>query len=181
LNTYIGLQRLYLSGNYLTADHIRVLSDSLKEHNLLKALFLSVNNFGNEGALYLAQALTENTHLEELSVASCGIGTTGLSTLIEALSDHKTLKYLDLGYASSTVVLQGKANCIDDAVAEKLLDLLYKNTNIVYLNLSKTGLPEKYKAAFTSFENRTIVMDKVKTDNKFVAHSHSKAIKSVYR
>jgi Ran GTPase-activating protein (RanGAP) involved in mRNA processing and transport len=181
LNTYIGLERLYLSGNYLTDNHIRCLSDSLKEHNLLKALFLSVNNFGDEGAQYLAQALSENTHLEELSVASCGIGTAGFSAMIEALYDHKTIKYLDLGYASSTVVLQSKANCIDDFIAEKLLDLLYKNPNIVYLNLSKTGLPEKYKAAFANFENRTIVMDKMKTDNKFVAHPHSKAIKSVYR
>lgn len=176
-----SIERLYLSGNYLTPQYIGHLSATLAENKSLKALFLSVNNFGDEGATLLAKGLAHNTTLEELSVASCGLQKMGIIQLLEGLSNNKNLKYLDLGYASSTRVLQSKGNEISDKAAEKLLIFIEASPQLVYINLVKTKLSETYKRLFSNILNKNIVIDGQNNKITRQPHPDSQAIKSVYR
>jgi Ran GTPase-activating protein (RanGAP) involved in mRNA processing and transport len=175
------VERLYLSGNYLTINHLKKLGNMLAHNTALKALFVSVNAFGDEGAKYLAHGLAKNAILEELSVASCGIRADGMVALVEGLSKYKNLTYLDAGYASSTRALHSQANEIDDLAAEKLLQLVEKSPKLTHVSLAKTNISAAYKAQFANLKEKNIVMDGFTHKNAFPAHPHSKAIKSVYR
>lgn len=176
-----SLERLYLSGNYLNSTHLESFADVLKSNNTLKALFISVNNFADEGAIHLAEGLKDNNGLEELSIASCGIQEKGMLHLIKALENHKSIKYLDLGYAPSTRILQSQSNEISDLVAEKLLELLEKLPNLIYLNLTKTNLSAQYKPKFLEYQGKTIIIEGAPNKNTFNSHPDAQSIKSVYR
>lgn len=177
-----SIERLYLSGNYLTPQYIRHLSAALERNKTIKALFLSVNNFGDEGADFLAKSLAQNTVLEELSVASCGLQEAGIISLLDALENNKNLKHLDLGYASSTRVLKSKGNEISDKATQKLLKFIEESPQLEYLNLVKTNLSGSNKSLFSNYPNKKIVIDGQNNDNKKIKiHPDSQAIKSVYR
>ncbi|MBC9928875.1 ribonuclease inhibitor [Chitinophaga qingshengii] len=104
------IERLYLSGNYLTADMMLPVSDMLAANKHLKALFLSVNNIGDKGVANLMPGLKQNTTLEQLSLSSCGIEAEGMQLLHSLLSTRPYLKWVDLGYAPSTKALGAKGN-----------------------------------------------------------------------
>jgi Ran GTPase-activating protein (RanGAP) involved in mRNA processing and transport len=176
------IERLYLSGNYLTPpQYMAHLAAVLAHNKTLKALFVSVNNFGDEGAALLAKGLAQNTTLEELSVASCGLKEAGIVCLLEALASNKNLKHLDFGYASSTRVLQSKGNEISDVSAQRLLEFIENSPQLASLNLSKTRIPNTYKDIFASFTHINIRIDGFKNSKTVEPHPDSKAIKSVYR
>jgi Ran GTPase-activating protein (RanGAP) involved in mRNA processing and transport len=176
-----SLERIYLSGNYLKVNQIETLSKALAQNTTLKALFLSVNDFENDGAKFLAEGLAQNTTLTELSLASCGISEEGFLALIKAFSRNPNLAYVDFGYASSTRVLQAKANDISNHSAEKLFEWAKNAANLKYLNLSKTNLSEKYKTLFANLQGKCVVMEGVSYQNNYLPHPDSQAIKSVYR
>lgn len=104
------VERLYLSGNYLTADMMIPVSDMLIANKHLKSLFLSVNNIGDKGVAHLVRGLQQNTTLEQLSLSSCGIEAEGMQLLHDLLSARPYLKWIDLGYAPSTKALGAKGN-----------------------------------------------------------------------
>jgi Ran GTPase-activating protein (RanGAP) involved in mRNA processing and transport len=175
------IERLYLSGNYLTPQYIAHLADVLEHNKTLKALFVSVNNFGDEGASHLAKGLAKNTTLEELSVASCGLKEVGIISLLDALVCNKNFKHLDLGYASSTRVLQSKGNEISDLAAQRLLKFIENAPQLASVNLAKTRIPNTYKHIFANFTHINIRIDGFKNPKTIEPHPDSKAIKSVYR
>lgn len=104
------VERLYLSGNYLTAEMMIPVSDMLAANKHLKSLFLSVNNIGDKGVAHLIHGLKQNTTLEQLSLSSCGIEAEGMQLLHELLSTRPYLKWVDLSYAPSTKALGAKGN-----------------------------------------------------------------------
>jgi Ran GTPase-activating protein (RanGAP) involved in mRNA processing and transport len=177
-----SVERLYLSGNYLIPpQYMAHLAGVLTHNKTLKALFVSVNNFGDEGATLLAKGLAQNTTLEELSVASCGLQEAGIICLLDALAQNKNLKHLDLGYASSTRVLQSKGNTLSDVAAQKLLEFIEASPQLMSINLIKTNLSDTYKGLFSKITDRRISIDGLNNKKTIARHPDSQAIKSVYR
>lgn len=185
LTTNQTIERLYLSGNHLSADMMPHVNTLLESNTTLKALFLSVNPIGDEGIRCLTRGLATNSTLQELSFASCGIAEKGMLKLLSALSGNTNLRYLDLGYAPSTKVLSSTANSISDAATEALVYYLDIAPSLEYLNLSKTGLSENSKQLLqnTVAQRGSLlcVMDGYRAGTMPQQHPDSKAIKSVYR
>jgi Ran GTPase-activating protein (RanGAP) involved in mRNA processing and transport len=176
------LERLYLSGNYLTPRNMEGVAAMLKKNETLRGLFVSVNPFGDEGARHLADGLAANTTLEELSVASCGIGEAGTLHLVGGLWQHPTLRSLDMSYAPSTRVLKAAPNNITAAAAEKLWQWLQVVPRLEVLNVVRTGMPQQYKERFAALENGvSVIMDGMNVTSRFPLHPDCVAIKSVYR
>jgi Ran GTPase-activating protein (RanGAP) involved in mRNA processing and transport len=179
------LERLYLSGNYLTPRYMEAAATMLKKNKSLRGLFVSVNLFGDEGARHLADGLAANTTLEELSVASCGIGEAGTLHLVDGLWQHPALRSLDMGYAPSTQVLKAAPNSINAVAAEKLWQWLQVVPRLEVLNLVKTGMPQQYKERFAALgvagKPISVIMDGMNVTSRFPLHPDSAAIKSVYR
>lgn len=179
---YLGgnntIERLYVSGNYMTAPTMIYFNEMLLSNKHLNGLYLSVNNIGNEGLNNLLPALSSNTTLKELSLASCGITNEGILHLCEALKIHNSLDMLDLGYAASTRVLGAKANEITATGAAAIMELNFLHS----LDLSKTNLsPETKKEILDHIKVPHVVMDGKSTRGVGPIHPDSRAIKSVYR
>jgi Ran GTPase-activating protein (RanGAP) involved in mRNA processing and transport len=179
------IERLYLSGNELTAATMKYVSAMLEKNNRIRSLYLSVNDIGDEGVAELIPGLTNNTSLEELSLSSCGIGDKGMELLFTVLKAKDNIKSLDLGYAPSTRVLGAKANQLSPATADLLIAYIMEQKNVSNLNLGKIQLSEAQKNILKEeFERRnpgSLEMSGYQSKNKFPAHPDSKAIKSVYR
>jgi Ran GTPase-activating protein (RanGAP) involved in mRNA processing and transport len=176
-----SIERLYLSGNYLTPEHCAALAKTLIHNTSINALFLSVNDFGDAGVKELAQGLAQNNTLEELSLASCGINELGILELIKGLSNNKNLINLDLGFSPSTRVLKSKANQISDKAAAELVEFIELSPNLAFINLVKTNISAAFKIQFAELKNKTIFMDGFTNKNTFILHPDAKAIKSMYR
>lgn len=179
---YLGnnhtLERLYLSGNHLTAATMVHVNQMLLQNKHLKALFLSVNNFGDEGVKALIPGLSENKTLKEVSFASCGVSDEGVQLLCHALANNPNLVMLDLGYAPSTRVLGAAANQVAAGGVAAIMQLSYLES----LNLTRTSLSADLRALLTAQENIPhVVMDGMPRKGDMIIHPDSKAIKSVYR
>jgi len=179
------VERLYLSGNYLTAVNMKYVGKMLSRNKHLKSLYVSVNNIGDEGVAELVPGLMTNTSLEELSVASCGITGKGMELLFTALQANHAIKSLDLGYAPSTKVLGAKANELSPGAAKLLVEYIKAQTNLENLNLGKMSLGEDHSNILkTVIEGRNtgrLEMNGYQSKYKYAAHADSRAIKSVYR
>jgi len=179
------VERLYLSGNFLTAASMKYVSNMLGSNKHLRSLYVSVNNIGDEGVAELAPGLIHNTSLEELSVASCGITGKGMELLFTALNANNNIKSLDLGYAPSTKVLGGKANELSHEAAKLLVEYITKQSSLENLNLGKMNLVEDHTNILKSvIEQRSagrLEMKGYQSTRPYVAHPDSRAIKSVYR
>jgi Ran GTPase-activating protein (RanGAP) involved in mRNA processing and transport len=169
------IERLYLSGNYLTATTMKYVNKMLTRNTHIKSLFLSVNDIGDDGVGELIPGLTTNTSLEDLSIASCGITDKGLELLLVALQTNKSIKSLDLGYAPSTKALGAKANQLSHEAVRSLIAYITGQTQIVQLDLGKTNVTEADKNILKA------EIEKRKTGSAYPVHPDSKAIKSVYR
>lgn len=179
-----SVERLYLSGNYLTAEAMKHVSKMLAKNKHLRSLYLSVNNIGDEGVAELIPGLAVNTTLEELSLASCGITGKGMELLFTTLQTNNTLISLDLGYAPSTKVLGAKANEMSAAAAALMVEYVERQPNLINLNLGKMALPEAQRnmlIAAMSQRNGCLEMYRYQSERTYPAHADSKAIKSVYR
>lgn len=179
---YLGnndtLERLYLSGNRLTASTMAHVNQMLLQNDHLKGLFLSVNNFGDEGVKALLPALSANKTLQEISFASCGVSDEGVQLLCQALSNNPNLVMLDLGYAPSTRVLGAAANQLSAKGVAAIMQLTYLQS----LNLTRTNLSADLKALLSAQETIPhVVMDGLPKKGEMLIHPDSKAIKSVYR
>ncbi|OQP46824.1 hypothetical protein A4H97_04695 [Niastella yeongjuensis] len=179
-----SVERLYLSGNFLTANTMKYVGKMLARNKHLKSLYLSVNNIGDEGVAALIPGLAVNSTLEELSLASCGITGKGMELLFTTLQTNDNLKSLDLGYAPSTKVLEAKANELSDASAALLVELIERRPNLINLNLGKMSLPEVERNRLIeamSRRNGSLEMSRYQSEKTYPAHADSIAIKSVYR
>ncbi|MCS3796473.1 hypothetical protein [Niastella sp. OAS944] len=178
-----SVERLYLSGNYLTATAMKYAGKMLAHNKHLRSLYLSVNNIGDEGVAELVPGLAVNTTLEELSLASCGITGKGMELLFTTLKANSNLKSLDLGYAPSTKVLGAKANELSAASAALLVAFIERQPSLINLNLGKMNLPEAERNKLIeemSKRNGSLEMSRYQS-GAYPAHEDSKAIKSVYR
>jgi Ran GTPase-activating protein (RanGAP) involved in mRNA processing and transport len=119
------IERLYLSGNYLTSDMMKPVGEMLDKNKHLQSIFLSVNNIGDEGMMNLADGLANNTSIQEIGLASCGIEEEGAQLLFEILAANTQIKTVDMGYAPSTKALGAKANYLSEDTTAKLKN--YKN------------------------------------------------------
>jgi Ran GTPase-activating protein (RanGAP) involved in mRNA processing and transport len=179
-----SVERLYLSGNYLTAATMKYVSKMLAGNKHLKSLYLSVNNIGDEGVVELIPGLAANTTLEDLSLASCGITGKGMELLFTTLQANSTIKSLDLGYAASTRALGAKANELSAASAALLVEFIERQANLINLNLGKMDLPEAQRNKLIeemSKRSGSLEMNRYQSERMYAAHEDSKAIKSVYR
>lgn len=179
------VERLYLSGNYLTAAAMKYVGKMLSVNKHLKSLYVSVNNIGDEGVAELAPGLINNTSLKDLSLASCGITGKGMELLFTALRANNNIKSLDLGYAASTKALGAKANELSSAAAKLLVEYITTQTNLKNLNLGKMSLFEDHSNILRSvIEERNaghLHMNGYQSKSRYAAHPDSRAIKSVYR
>lgn len=137
-----GIKRLFLGGNSLDVEAVQELQRLLTHHKVLESLYLNVNNLANQGTVALAVGL-ENSNIQELSIASNGIGLQGFQALFEVLPSCSQLKYLDIGYSTSTQKLGAKANQLGDEGAKLLGAYLAKNKTIVEVKLNKNGLSNR--------------------------------------
>jgi Ran GTPase-activating protein (RanGAP) involved in mRNA processing and transport len=142
MNSPALVERLYLSGNRLTAAVTGCLAELLRSNGPLRHLYLAVNDLGDEGAVGLADGLKGNTTLRTLSLASNVIGPAGAGALVEGLRGHRALEVLDLGYDPSTQVLGRKGNRLGDQGASVLIDLLYECPALVEMDLSSNGITD---------------------------------------
>jgi len=179
-----SVERLYLSGNYLTATNMKYVSKMVARNKHLKSLYLSVNNIGDEGIAELIPGLAISATLEDLSLASCGITGKGMELLFTTLQANCNLKSLDLGYAPSTKVLGAKANELSAASAALLVAFIEEKPNLINLNLGKMNLPEVDRNKLIEEMNKrngSFEMSRYRSERTYPAHEDSKAIKSVYR
>lgn len=179
-----SVERLYLSGNALTATDMKHVSRMLASNKHLRSLYLSVNNIGDEGLEALVAGLAVNTTLEDLGLASCGITGKGMELLFTTLHTNNTLKSLDLGYAPSTRVLEAKANELSASAAALLVEYVVKQPCLINLTLGKMDLPEALRNTLIEEMNKrngSLEMNRYQSGSKYVAHADSKAVKSVYR
>ena len=179
-----SVERLYLSGNYLTANTMKYVSKMVACNKHLKSLYLSVNNIGDKGVAELIPGLAVNSTLEELSLASCGITGNGMELLFTTLQANSNLKSLDLGYAPSTKVLGAKANELSASSAALLVEFIARKPNLINLNLGKMNLPKVERNKLIeemSNRNGSLEMTMYQSERTYPAHADSKAIKSVYR
>jgi hypothetical protein len=179
------IERLYLSGNFLTAATMKFVSNMLSRNTRLKSLYLSANNIGDEGVAELLPGLMNNTSLEEISLASCGIADAGMELLFTSLKAKNNIKSLDLGYAASTKVLGAKTNQLSHASANLLVEYIIEQTNLCNLNLGRISLAEAHiNILRDEIEKRNggrLEMNGYQSKHTYTAHQDSKAIKSVYR
>jgi len=134
------VERLYLGGNQLNAQHAIHLARMLRKNTTLKALLLNVNTIGDAGAVILAEALAQNTTLLDLGLASNAIGSEGAAALVRNIQKHSNLSRLDIGYCASTPILNGTTNHIGDDGASHFAELLRGNPVLMDLDLSHNGL-----------------------------------------
>lgn len=177
LGSNISIERLYISGNYLTAQTMKFVSDMLMENKHLRSLYVSVNDFGNEGVENLLPGLIVNTTLKELSLASSGITDEGVQQLCAALKIHNSLNMLDLGYAASTRAVGAKANKIAAEGAAAIMEL----SALQSLNLTRTGFPKDMIQHIIQKDIPHVVVDGMPAKGVGYMHPDSRAIKSVYR
>ncbi|AEW02206.1 hypothetical protein A4D02_34575 [Niastella koreensis] len=179
-----SVERLYLSGNYLTATTMKYVNKMVARNKHLKSLYLSVNNIGDEGVAALIPGLAVNATLEDLGLASCGITGKGMELLFTTLQANSNLKSLDLGYAPSTKALGAKANELSVASAALLIEFIEGRPNLINLNLGKMNLPEVERNKLIDEMNKrngSLEMRGYQSERTYPAHADSKAIKSVYR
>lgn len=178
LMTNTSIERLYVGGNYMTADTMLYFNKMLSGNKHLQGLYLSANCIGNEGVFNLLPAFAINTTLKELSLASCGITDDGVVRLCEALNIHNSLDMLDLGYAASTRVLAAKGNEISAKGVAAIMKLSFLRS----LNLTKTCLPQATKEEILkNTQVPHLVLDGNPSRGVGYIHPDSRAIKSVYR
>ena len=179
------IERLYLSGNYFTADTMKYVNKMLVRNKHLKSLYVSVNDIGDDGVETLIPGLTSNTSLEELSLASCGIADKGMQLLFTSLKANNRIKSLDLGYAPSTRALGAKANQLSPEAAGLLIEFVSEQNRIMHLNLCKMNITETdkhiLKEEIEKREGGSVTMNGYQSKRIYPVHPDSKAIKSVYR
>jgi len=113
----------------------------LKINTTLKDLYLGVNEIGDEGAKTLSLALNSNKTLRSPELMSNDIADEGAVSLALALHHNSTLYKLELGYAKSTKILNGKRNHIGDIGAKAFSELLeISASNLKDLNLSDNDI-----------------------------------------
>lgn len=67
------IKMLYLQGNCLGSEGVKIIAGGLHENSVLKSLDLAWNEIGNEGCDYLIKALQENKNIRKINVGSNGV------------------------------------------------------------------------------------------------------------
>lgn len=142
---------LWLFGNHLTSQGMKILASSLKQNSTLKSLDLSYNQIGNLGLQELCQALTNNekSTLKILYLTRNHLTNEGISYLVQMLENNRTLKELWLS-----------ENEITDEGLEQLTKCLNeKNQTLKILSLSANSFPTDQSIVYLSTlinENQTL-------------------------
>jgi Ran GTPase-activating protein (RanGAP) involved in mRNA processing and transport len=138
-----SVERLYLSGNRLTATEAPPLADLLRRNGRLRHLYLGVNRLGDVGVQALAEGLRANRTLRTLGLGSNGIGPEGAWALADALCAHPALERLDLGFEPSTAVLHERGNHVGDDGAAACARVLHGNRQLRTLDLQRNGITDE--------------------------------------
>jgi len=115
-----ALERLYLSGNALTAEDVEWIALVVAPGSRVGALYLTANRLGDAGVAALAPSLRAHEALVTLALGSNGIGPEGIARLAATLAGHPRLDKLELGRAPSTAVLGVEGNRLDAAAIDAL-------------------------------------------------------------
>lgn len=188
------LERIYIGGNQIGPKEAGSLAEVLRHNSTLHGLMMTVNNLGEKGGLILAEGLQYNTTLRDLSIGSCELNDLALTAIFKALAQNPVIRYLDLSYGPSTVVLGAHSNQFSENAAETLANFLVETKTLAILDLSNAGIPEALQKNITAAVVQNPVIQKVRglklnlnpadtlveAGNTFVPKSVN-AIKSVYR
>lgn len=90
------LQTLYLAGNKIDSNSIKLIADALKKDNDCEALWLKRNPLKPEGALHLAKMLEINKKIKILDLHNTGILDEGVKYIMESLKQNNILRHIYL-------------------------------------------------------------------------------------
>lgn len=85
------LKVIDLTGNKITEKGVKILNQSLMNHQHLKSLILSENPIKDSSCLILRDLLKSNTKLQTLKINDCNIKEEGIIHILEGLQFNKTL------------------------------------------------------------------------------------------
>ncbi len=88
---------LNLESCKLNDNHIKIITEGIKENKSIVALLLRKNEISSQGAFYISDYLNNNTNLRQLFLGDNNINDDGLKSLLNILSvNNKNITNLDL-------------------------------------------------------------------------------------
>lgn len=140
VSTSDSIHRLYLGGNQVADDGVRLLAPLIKDSSLF-VLGLADNKITDEGVCCLAEMLKRNKRLTVLGLEYNQIGDQGVERLTDVLKDkNSSLQHLLL--AGNTL--------ITDSSMKSLVTMLENNRSLTRLDLRNCSLSTTAK---TKLEN----------------------------
>ena len=137
----LALRNIYLNACGIGEKACKRIAQFLKSpHCTLEALYMSSNPVGHAAA-ELATGLNANKTLKRLSLQSCGLKDEDVIVLTEALKNNDSLTAVDIGQHYATEDLGMRYNWITEKSSTALANLI-KTTNLQYLNISYTPMPQ---------------------------------------
>ncbi|KAK5127533.1 hypothetical protein LTR85_006872 [Meristemomyces frigidus] len=134
----LALRHLYLNATGIGEKAcVQIARYLASPYCALHSLYMSNNPVGDAGAAALAEGLATNDSLKRLSMQSCGFK--DIRTLLEA---GNSLEMLDVGQSYATDDLGMRFNWLTDTNVPALVNLISTSTNLKYLNLSYSPIPQ---------------------------------------
>ena len=134
---------LNFSGNHITDDGVKVLTEAAATNLVLEKLNLSHNIISDKGVSFFNNYLKINKKLHELNLSGNSITHIGAMRLAEGIRENTTLQELNL--SKNWITKEGILRIVEACVKNKTLHKLV----CTYNNLSKSGL-----AAITAYIRR---------------------------
>ena len=134
---------------------------------MLTNLVLSANDLMDEGAKFVADIVKHNSILLKLDISHNAIGNVGVGMIGKALSHNSTLVSLSLD--NNSFLNQGVADFVSKAEA----------VHVKKLSFSGNHLTEGIGSCLKALALASTSLTKLHTDQTFLAHDESEAIKDV--
>lgn len=144
-----GIDRLYLSGNALSALDAESIKEKLAGQDV-QALLLGTNRLGDSGALEIADFIRQTQRACDIGLASNGITDVGGLEILAAAEEVGLTGGLDLSHARSTKVLGAQSNRFGERFADGVAEFLRSNPPLRRLNIQGTGISQEDRSRILS-------------------------------
>ena len=160
-------------------EHIKILSEKLKENQTINVLILNNNKITNDGGYYLSELLTNNKNIKDIFLSNNNICGKGLQSILNTLIlkdnnlntfdiSYNNFKSEDFKYLADFFLKNPKinnlnlnGNFMDQKSCENLGNSLQKLNNIKLISMNSMGIEnlENFPNLFKNFKFENIYLD----------------------